>query len=84
VHEADHSHPTSAEVKKMRIYTCTPPNPFMASCLVNHKDNFTIFSWGEMEFGETVYHTNVRQFCCTSVLNLPFYDMILFVEKEEE
>jgi hypothetical protein len=28
--EADHSHPTSAEVKKMWIYTSTPPYAFMA------------------------------------------------------
>jgi hypothetical protein len=29
-HEADHSPPTSAEVKKMWIYTSTPPYAFMA------------------------------------------------------
>jgi hypothetical protein len=29
-HEADHSPPTSAEVKKMWIYTSTPPYTFMA------------------------------------------------------
>jgi hypothetical protein len=28
--EADHSHPTSAEVKKMWIYTSTPSYAFMA------------------------------------------------------
>jgi hypothetical protein len=28
--EADHSLPTSAEVKKMRIYTSTTPYAFMA------------------------------------------------------
>jgi hypothetical protein len=28
--EADHSLPASAEVKKMRIYTSTPPDAFMA------------------------------------------------------
>jgi hypothetical protein len=30
VHEADHSLPTSAEVKKIWIYTSTPPYTFMA------------------------------------------------------
>jgi hypothetical protein len=30
VHEADHSPPTSAEVKKMWIYTSTPPYAVMA------------------------------------------------------
>jgi hypothetical protein len=28
--EADHSSPVSAEVKKMQIYTYTPPYAFMA------------------------------------------------------
>jgi hypothetical protein len=32
--EADHSPPTSAEVKKMWIYTSTPPYAFIAECLV--------------------------------------------------
>jgi hypothetical protein len=33
--EADHSPPTSAEVKKTWIYTSTPPYVFMAWCLVS-------------------------------------------------
>jgi hypothetical protein len=33
--EADHSTPVSAEVKKMWIYTSTPTNAFMASCLIS-------------------------------------------------
>jgi hypothetical protein len=33
--EADHSPPTSAEVKKMWNYTPTPPYAFMAKCLVS-------------------------------------------------
>jgi hypothetical protein len=33
--EADHSHTTSAEVKKMWIYTSTPPYVFMAQCLIS-------------------------------------------------
>jgi hypothetical protein len=32
--EADHSPPTSAEVKKMWVYTSTPPYAFMASAYV--------------------------------------------------
>jgi hypothetical protein len=32
--EADHSPPTSAEVKKMWIYTPTPPYTEMAYCLI--------------------------------------------------
>jgi hypothetical protein len=34
-HEADHSPPTSAEVKKMWIYTSTPTYAFMAYCLIS-------------------------------------------------
>jgi hypothetical protein len=33
--EADHSPPPSAEVKKMWIYTSTPPYAFMAWCLIS-------------------------------------------------
>jgi hypothetical protein len=39
--EADHSPPTSAEVKNARSYTSTPQYVFMAWCLVKHMDNFT-------------------------------------------
>jgi hypothetical protein len=34
--EADHSLPASAEVKKMWIYTSTPPYAFMAQCLISY------------------------------------------------
>jgi hypothetical protein len=33
--EADHSPQTSAEVKKMWIYTSTPPYAFMEQCLIS-------------------------------------------------
>jgi hypothetical protein len=33
--EADHSPPTSAEVKNKWIYTSTPPYAFMSWCLIN-------------------------------------------------
>jgi hypothetical protein len=33
--EADHAPPASAEVKKMWIYTSTPPYAFMAKCLIS-------------------------------------------------
>jgi hypothetical protein len=32
--EADHSPPASAEVKKMSIYSSTPPYAFLAQCLI--------------------------------------------------
>jgi hypothetical protein len=34
-HETDHSSPTSAEVKKIWIYTSTPSYVFMAYCLIS-------------------------------------------------
>jgi hypothetical protein len=33
-HDADHSSPPNTEVKKMWIYTSTPPYAFMALCLI--------------------------------------------------
>jgi hypothetical protein len=39
-HEADHSPPTSAEVRNMWIYTLTPPYAFMAS--FKYRDNFIL------------------------------------------
>jgi hypothetical protein len=33
--ETNHLHPTSDKVKKMWIYTSTPPQVFMAWCLIN-------------------------------------------------
>jgi hypothetical protein len=33
--EADHSSPTSAEVKKTRVYTSTSPHAFMALSLIS-------------------------------------------------
>jgi hypothetical protein len=39
--EADHSPPSSAEVKNTWSYTSTPQYVFMAWCLVKHRDNFT-------------------------------------------
>jgi hypothetical protein len=37
--ETDHSPPASAKVKKMWIYTSTPPYAFMVLC---NRDNFTL------------------------------------------
>jgi hypothetical protein len=37
--ETDHSPPTSADVKKTRVYSSTPPYAFM----VKHRDNFNFF-----------------------------------------
>jgi hypothetical protein len=40
--EADHSAPSSAEVKNAWSYTSIPQYAFMAWCLVKHGDNFTL------------------------------------------
>jgi hypothetical protein len=40
-HEADHSPPSSAEVKNAWRYTSAPQYVFMAWCLVKHKNTFT-------------------------------------------
>jgi hypothetical protein len=40
-HEADHSPPVSAKVKKAWSYISTSPYVFMASCIIMHRDNFT-------------------------------------------
>jgi hypothetical protein len=39
--ESDYSSPTSAEVKKMWIYTSTPPHAFMTQYLATHRHNCT-------------------------------------------
>ena len=39
--EADHSSPSSSEVKKARIYTFSTPGAFVVWCLINHMDTFT-------------------------------------------
>jgi hypothetical protein len=40
--DADHSSPSSAEVKNAWSYTSTPQYVFIAWCLVKHRDNFTL------------------------------------------
>jgi len=40
-YEADHSPPSSVEVKNAWTYTSIPQYVFMARCLVKHRDNFT-------------------------------------------
>jgi len=47
-HEADHSPPSSAEIKNVWSYTSIPPYILMTWCLVKHRDNFTFY----LKFGE--------------------------------
>jgi hypothetical protein len=39
---ADHSPPSTAEIKNAWSYTSSPPYVFMAWCLVKHRDSFTL------------------------------------------
>jgi hypothetical protein len=43
--EADHSPPSSAEVKNAWSYTSTPPYVFMALYLAKHRDNFNFTNY---------------------------------------
>jgi hypothetical protein len=47
--ESDHSPQTRVQVRKMWIYTSTPPYAIMAQCLVKHRDNFTFTFPSEYE-----------------------------------
>jgi hypothetical protein len=53
--EADHSPPTSAEIKKTWIYTSTAPFAFMAY-LKKCRDNFT-FTFGSIGHMNPTQHT---------------------------
>jgi hypothetical protein len=44
VYKADHSPPTSSEVKKTWLYTSTPPHAFMAYRYVMHRNNFSFYN----------------------------------------
>jgi hypothetical protein len=66
--EADHSPPSSAEVKNLRIYTCPSPNTSSwrgAQLKIKHRNNFTLnfttykFSVYQFSFdGESHFVTN--------------------------
>jgi hypothetical protein len=68
--EADHSPPSSAEVKNAWSYTSTPQYVFMAWCLVKHRDNFTFtfnFIW--------LWHVSVTHRLMFCVRLMPFRTM---------
>jgi hypothetical protein len=48
--EADHSPPTSAEVKNTWIYTSIPPYVSMAWCLAKYAGNFTFVRFEVLVF----------------------------------
>jgi hypothetical protein len=50
-HEADHSPPSSAEIKNSRRYTSIPPYVFMAWCIFKHRKrrlHFEDWKWIHM------------------------------------
>jgi hypothetical protein len=65
--EVDHSPPTTAEVKKMWIYTSTPPYAFMAQCLI------------KLSTGKTL---PFLPFIAAHVFNKPSYKlmMVIFID----
>jgi hypothetical protein len=68
--EADHSPPSSAEVKNTWNYTSTPQCVFLAWCLVRHRDNFIFllyFTFKLIICGLSLMETLTRQF-----LKMPF------------
>jgi hypothetical protein len=62
--EADHSPPSSVEVKNAWSYTSTPQYVFMAWCLVKHRDNFT-------------FYLVVQYISCVNILKCPVVVYIL-------
>jgi hypothetical protein len=57
--EADHSPPSSAEVKNACSYTSTPPYVFMAWYFVKHRDSFT-FTFTFVVFACKMYDKQAR------------------------
>jgi hypothetical protein len=59
--EADHSSPSSAEVKNAWSYTSTPQYVFMAWCLVKHRDKFMAWYLVKCEDARFVVFTAVKR-----------------------
>jgi hypothetical protein len=59
--EADHSPPSSAEIKNAWSYTSTPQYVFMAWYLVKHRDNFTFYIH---TYVHTYIHTYIHTYVC--------------------
>jgi len=47
--EADHSSPSSAELKNMLSYTSIPPNIIMACSLFKHRDDVTFYQHKQLQ-----------------------------------
>jgi hypothetical protein len=70
--EADHSPPASAEIKRMWIYTSTPPYAFMTWCLITYSQETT---------SEAVEETCIMR----SFIICSFHQLSLgYKDKEEE
>jgi hypothetical protein len=57
--EADHSPPASTEVKKMWIYTSTPPFAFMEGQLYLELHKRMLFVMAQITLARRLAHTNV-------------------------
>jgi hypothetical protein len=59
-HGADHSPPSSAEVKNTWHYTSTPHYVFMEWCLVKHRDNFTFSFIRQTDRQTLFFHVRIK------------------------
>jgi hypothetical protein len=66
--EADHSLPSSTEVKNVCNYASTPQYIIMAWCLVKHRDNFTFYLYLQTyltyEVKFSFHKVKVKSFLC--------------------
>jgi hypothetical protein len=78
--EADHSPPTSVEVKKTQIYTSTPPTSSWCSAqLVEHRDNFTFISPFTAPFNVAVWPYNGATLWSKLTCNVTWILVIFYV-----
>jgi hypothetical protein len=68
--ETDHSPPASAKVKKMWIYTSTPPYAFMAQCLIHKAQGQLYLTTSIISLGFIPLLAQVSQWICANFLGL--------------
>jgi hypothetical protein len=97
-YEADHSPPSSAEVKNAWSYISIPRSSSMAWCLIKHRDNLTF----TLPMNETAYFTLPGKYAITdteklyltpfiyykhtlvSLLVLPIFSVLAELQKEAQ
>jgi hypothetical protein len=65
--EGYHSPPSSAGVKYAWSYASTPPNVFMAWCMVKHRDNFTLLYLTLLHFTSLHFTSQTLKYYCIRV-----------------